>query len=294
MIRSIIKINEEICNGCGKCAEACPEGAIKMINGKAKLVSENYCDGLGACIGDCPVDAITIERRQAKEYDQESVIENIIKGGPETIIAHLNHLKKHGENRYLNLALKYLSGNGYEELVEKFANGQAQEIKFSRCPGSKIMDFSDEKQNETNSEQVYAQPSELSQWPVQMHLISPDAGYFKNEDVLIAADCTAYALGNFHSKYLKGKKLVICCPKLDSGLEQYKEKITALVDRAEINSLTVMIMQVPCCSGLLHIAKQAIENAKRHVTLKYVVVGIKGQVLKQDWLDFSKKQPLIK
>ncbi len=286
MKRKIIKIDEQICNGCSKCADACPEGAIQMINGKARLVSENYCDGLGACIGDCPVNAITIVEREAKEYDEKSVIKNIVKQGEEVITAHLNHLKDHGENEYYNIAEQYLKSNGFDDFLNKYNNGEIKKSVFKGCLGSMQIDFSKNHEHE-NQDTLPEQQSELSQWPVQMHLISPNAGYFNNADILIAADCTAYALGNFHSKYLKGKKLVICCPKLDNGLDEYRDKITALIDTAEIKSLSILIMQVPCCSGLLHIAKQAVENAKRKIHIKYTVVGLKGDIIKEGIVDFS-------
>ena len=158
---------------------------------------------------------------------------------------------------------------------------ESKMAEFSGCPGSKIMQFNRE---EYVGEEGSKRQSQLSQWPVQLHLVSPQAPYFSQADLLLSADCVAYALADFHKDYLKGKTLAIACPKLDDGQETYLEKITALIDGAEINSLTVMIMQVPCCSGLLAIAQKAAGQAKRKVPLKLIVVGLQGEILSEEWL----------
>ena len=150
------------------------------------------------------------------------------------------------------------------------------------CPGSKIQDFS-KKGNEATGDETGKRPSELRQWPIQMHLVSPQAPYFEKSDVLLAADCVPFALADFHKDHLKGNTLTIACPKLDSGQETYIEKISALVDEAQINTLTVMIMQVPCCGGLLAITKQGLEKAERKIPLKVVVVSLQGEILSEDW-----------
>jgi NAD-dependent dihydropyrimidine dehydrogenase PreA subunit len=224
MKRKIITIDEEKCNGCGLCANACHEGAIKIVKGKARLVGDLYCDGLGACIGTCPEGAITIIEREADPY---------------------------------------------------------QEIEHG-CPGSKIMDM--RKKTAANESTQGEINSQLRQWPIQMHLISPVAPYFKGADVLLAADCVAYALGGFHTDYLKGKSLAIACPKLDSSQEEYVAKIKSWIEEAKINTLTVMIMQVPCCMGLVSLVQQAMEGVKRKFPVKKVVVGIEGDILKEEWL----------
>ena len=206
--RKIIKIDVDKCTGCGKCISQCAEGAIQIIDGKARLVSDSFCDGLGACLGSCPYEAISIEEREAKSYDEEKVKE-----------------KKSAD-----------------------------------------------------------QPSSLRQWPIQLHLVSPLAPYFKEADVLVCADCVAYSLGNFHRDYLKGKSLAIACPKLDSNKEVYIEKIKALVDEAKINTVTVMIMEVPCCGGLIQLVKEALGGVQRKVPLKRIIIGLKGNIISQDWL----------
>jgi len=278
--RKIIKIDTQKCNGCGLCMPNCPEGAIQMIDGKARLIGDLFCDGLGACLGSCPEGAIEIEEREAEKYDEKKVMENIVKQGANTIVAHLNHLKDHGEKNFLKEAIDFLKEKRIE-LPKSFKEESKMKKEHTGCPGMKVMDFSDEKsQDETTSDQ----PSSLRQWPLQLHLVSPRAPYFENQDVLLAADCVAYSLGNFHSKFLKGKSLAIACPKLDSNLEVYVEKLIAMIDDASINTLTVMTMEVPCCMGLLQIATQAIEGANRKVPLKHITVGIKGDILKEDWV----------
>ncbi len=281
MKRKIIKIVEDKCTGCGLCIPNCPEGAIQVIDGKARLISDLFCDGLGACLGHCPEGAIVIEEREAAPYDEARVMVNIVKAGANTIQAHLEHLRDHNQQEYLQQAVQYLNAQGIPNplVAAKPSGGHAP----SGCPGSRIMTF-----GATAAAPVDAapgtRPSQLTHWPVQLHLVSPQAPHFKGCDLLLAADCTAYALGDFHKDYLKGKALAIACPKLDSEQEVYVEKITALIDEAGINTLTVMIMQVPCCGGLLHLAKQAAAAAKRKVPIKCVVVGIQGGILKEEWV----------
>ena len=292
MKRKVIKIDEDKCNGCELCIPNCPEGAIQIIDGKARLISDLFCDGLGACLGHCPEGAITIEEREAEPYSEKKVMENIVKQGTNTIVAHLKHLKDHGEETYLKEAMDFLKEKGIENPLNKekdtmkTLNGNG-----GGCPGSRILDFSNE-QAKAGSEagpptkvvEAGERPSQLRQWPIQLHLVSPQAPYYKGADVVLAADCTAFAIGDFHKNFLKGKSLAIACPKLDHGQEIYVEKIAAMVDSAKINTLTVLVMQVPCCSGLVQIAKQAAEKAKRKVPVKAVVVGLKGEILSEDWV----------
>lgn len=280
MKRKIVKIDEDLCNGCGLCIPNCQEGALQIIDGKARLISDLFCDGLGACLGHCPEEAITIEEREAEPYDERKVMEIISKQGENTINAHLKHLKDHGEMVYYGEALAYLKENNININSEKTVTMEKKSI--CGCPGSQERDMRDEVKDETNFDGKV--PSQLRQWPIQMHLISPNASYFKNADVLIAADCTAFAMGAFHPEMMKGKAIAIACPKLDSDMEIYVEKITAMIDEAKINTLTVAIMEVPCCGGLLRIAQAASEKATRKVPIKLVVLSIKGDVIKEMWV----------
>ena len=241
MKRDILKIDEELCNGCGLCVPNCHEGALQVIDGKVRLVSELMCDGLGACIGHCPEGAITIETREAEPYSETRVMEQ----------AH-NHSHNHGHE-----------GGG--------------------CPGSRAMVI--EKQEKTNDNTPLAdQPSELRQWPVQMHLVNPNAPYFRGADLLLAADCVAFSMGGFHSNHLKGKSLAIACPKLDQGTDSYVEKLTSMIDISKVNTITVMMMEVPCCSGLLQMVRTAMAKASRKVPVKKMIVGINGEVLQEEWV----------
>jgi len=279
MKRNIIKIDEEKCNGCGLCIPNCPEGAIQIIDGKARLVSDLMCDGLGACLGHCPEEAITVEEREAEPYDEKKVMANIVKAGPNTIKAHLAHLKDHGQNEFLEQALEYLKENNIPVPEEE---DKMKASAHTSCPGSQSVAF--EKADTPAAALEGSRPSQLTHWPVQMHLISPNAPQYQGADLLLAADCIAFSLGDFHKDYLKGRALAIACPKLDEGQEIYLEKLKALIETAKINTLTVMIMQVPCCGGLLNLAKKAVEEAERNIPVKIIVVGIHGEILKEEWV----------
>lgn len=292
MIREVVKIDEDLCDGCGDCVPACHEGALQIIDGKARLISDLMCDGLGACLGHCPQGAITIEKREAEPYNETKVIENITAKGRNTLIAHLKHLKEHNETDYLNEGIKYLKENEKDldydlekVLGEIKDNNSRHKMHEGGCPGARTMSL---KRNETSTMEgnAVSVKSELSHWPVQMHLINPMASYFQNADVIIAADCVAYALGNFHSKYLKGRSLAIACPKLDNGQEIYVDKIRSLIDDAGVNTISVMVMQVPCCSGLVQMVKTAASSAQRKVPVKYTVIGIQGNILKEEWINY--------
>lgn len=266
MKRDIITIDEQKCTGCGLCVPNCPEGAIQMIDGKARLVSELYCDGLGACIGECPEGAITIENREAEPYDEKRVMENIVRKGENTIKAHLKHLDAHNEIELYKEAVRYLEEHGF---------GPAAYIEkpvFEKPCCSGIKEQTAEKPADTPPA-----ASELNQWPIQMHLINPRAAYYRESDFLLAADCTAFTVGNFHNTYLRSKTLAIACAKLDSDQQVYLDKLTALIDEAAITSLTVLVMEVPCCSGLWRLAEMAAAKASRTIPLKKIVVGINGE-----------------
>jgi len=278
--RKIITINQKKCNGCGECIPNCPEGAIQVIDGKARLISDIFCDGLGACLGHCPQGAISVEEREAEPYDERKVMQNIVKQGKNTIVAHLQHLKEHGETDLLKDAMDYLKEKDIK--VEFNKETETELYKPQGCPGSQSISF---KQDNT-SQQISAQsqPSQLRQWPIQMHLISPDAGYFKQSDLLLAADCVPCSIGDFHQRFLFGKLLAIACPKLDSNKDIYLQKLIKLIDEAKINTLTVLTMEVPCCNGLLIMAKKAVEEAKRNIPIKHIMVSIKGDILKEEWI----------
>jgi ferredoxin len=243
MKRDILKIDEELCNGCGICVPSCHEGALKVVDGKVRLISELMCDGLGDCIGHCPEGAITIETRDAEPYSELMVMEHIENQG---------HMSAHNQIH---------TGSG--------------------CPGSKAMVIDRKQDSSGGSEKIQ---SELRQWPVQMHLINPNAPYFTNADILVAADCVAYSVGNFHGRYLKGKSLAIACPKLDSGTDIYVEKLKALIEVAAVNTITVMIMEVPCCGGLLQMVKEATSRSSRKVPVKLMIAGITGDILREEWV----------
>jgi ferredoxin len=279
MKRQIIEIDEELCDGCEECIPGCPEGAIQIIDGKARLISDLFCDGLGACIGTCPQGAITVIEREAEPYDEVKVMENIVRQGENTIKAHLKHLRDHGQSDFLKTAVSFLEEN--EIAVPDFESPEPS-CASGGCPGSQNMAFVDQIQTPDETADL---PSALSHWPIQMHLVSPMAPQFAGSDLVLAADCVAFSLGNFHQKYLPGKTLAIACPKLDQQQQIYLEKLKVLIDEAKINTLTVMIMQVPCCRGLLTMAQQAQQMANRKIPLKLMVVGIQGEILEDTWVE---------
>jgi ferredoxin len=295
MKRDILKIDEDLCNGCGQCVPNCHEGALQVIDGKVRLVSELMCDGLGACIGHCPEGAITIETREAEPYNEVRVMELMKDKGKNTVVAHLKHLKDHGETIFLQEGVTYLKNNkkdlnfNLEEVMSEVHNhgkallSQPHNHEGGGCPGSRTMVI--EKPDGLNANTSVAdQSSELRQWPVQMHLVNPNAPYFRGADLLLAADCVAFSMGSFHSKHLKGKSLAIACPKLDQGTDSYVEKLTAMIEVARVNTITVMMMEVPCCGGLLQMVKTALASSSRTVPVKKMIVGIKGDVLQEEWV----------
>jgi NAD-dependent dihydropyrimidine dehydrogenase PreA subunit len=277
MVRDIIVIDEEKCNGCGLCVPNCPEGALQVIDGKVRLISDLLCDGLGACVGECPQGALKVEKKDVGPYDEKKAMENIIKAGTNTIKAHLKHLYDHNQKEYLEIAINVL-----KEKNIQIPDYKDKEIFMGGCPGSRIFDFREENKNEESGSIKIS--SQLRQWPIQLHLISPEAPYYQKADLLLAADCTAFAYGNFHNDYLKGKSIAIACPKLDENQEVYIEKIKDMIEISKINTITVLIMQVPCCRGLLKIAQEAREKSSRKIPIKYIVISLKGDILEEEWI----------
>ena len=233
MLRKIIKIDEEKCNGCGLCAVACHEGAIGMVNGKAKLLRDDYCDGLGDCLPACPTGAISFEEREAKEYDEAAV--------------KTNKLNKQGE---------------------KLPCG---------CPGTQAKAIQHNNSNACSCEENTNVTSRLSQWPVQIKLAPVNAPYFENANLLIAADCTAYAYGDFHNEFIKNRITLIGCPKLDEG--DYSEKLTAIIKNNTIKSVTIVRMEVPCCGGIENAAKTALQNSGKFIPWQVITISTDGKIL---------------
>ena len=240
MVRKIIKIDEEKCNGCGLCASACHEGAIEMVNGKAKLVRENFCDGFGDCLPGCPTGAITFEEREAPEYDEKAVLAA-------------------KENTKMN-ELKHMHHEG-------------------GCPGSRMMQFQrDNEASQPEAPAAGFRPvSRLGQWPCQIKLMPTQAPFFDGAKLLIAADCTAYAYANMHEDFMKGKITVIGCPKLDAV--EYTEKLTAIIRDNDIKSVTIVRMEVPCCGGLQKAAENALKASGKFIPWQVVTISRDGRIL---------------
>ena len=300
MLRKIIEIDETKCNGCGDCLPNCPEGALQIIDGKARMVSEFKCDGLGACLRHCPQNAMTIIEKEAAPYDEREVIAKIVSAGPATLRAHLQHLRDHGQTAFLRQAEDFLKEDRitaeipslppqpqpaigakrpqFKSLPQAVLNTAPQPYPSpGGCPGSRSMQFDPRP---TPPVAARSPASALTHWPIQLHLAHPLATHFQKADVLLAADCTAFAVGDFHMTHLRGKALVIACPKLDERQEVYLAKLKALIDQAEINTLTVMIMEVPCCGGLLQLAREARCQASRPVPMNLVLVSLRGEILR--------------
>ena len=236
MIRRIIHIDEEKCNGCGACAAACHESAIGMVDGKAKLLRDDYCDGLGDCLPACPTGAITFVEREAAAYDEEAVL--------------ANQRKKAGENK----SAHHMSGG---------------------CPGSRMRQM----KRETTAPTENKMESQLQQWPVQIKLVPTQAPYFEGAKLLIAADCTAYAYANFHQDFIRGKVVLVGCPKLDSV--DYSEKLEEIIQSHNISSMTVVRMEVPCCGGLEMAAKKALQNSGKFIPWQVVTVTVDGRLVEE-------------
>ena len=236
MKRRIIRIDEEKCNGCELCVNACHEGAIGIVNGKAKLLRDDYCDGLGDCLPVCPTNAITFEEREALEYNEAEVKKN------------MEHRKR--------------------KESEKLPCG---------CPGTHSKSIKRDEKNSCSIETIKEFESNLMQWPVQIKLVPTNAAYFDNADLLIAADCTAYAYGDFHNRFMKNKITLIGCPKLDEG--NYADKLTAIIKNNNINSITVVRMQVPCCGGIVNAVIEALKNSGKIIQWQVVTISTDGKII---------------
>ncbi len=251
--RKIVKIDEELCDGCGNCIPGCPEQALQLVDTpkgkKARLVKDIYCDGLGACLGACPTGALEVIEREADPYDDEATIKRIKEVAPAMLEEHIEHMHKH--------TLK-------KKPVEKACG----------CPSAQTMQW-DKKQGPLQDTSVQ---SELRQWPVQIHLVSPQAPYFKNANIAIIADCVPFSYAGIHQKFIRDHTIAVGCPKLDDA-EAYVEKIAQIIANNNPKSIKVVHMEVPCCSGLIRIVEEAIKRSGINVPLKTVKISIKGAVM---------------
>jgi len=272
--RKIIKIDETKCTGCGLCSGNCPEGAIQIIDNKARLVSDIFCDGLGLCAGNCPEGAISIEERESGDYDERKVMENISRQGEKVIIAHLKHLKEHNQPRYLKEALDFLKERSLDVAFD--AGTHTADAHLFSCPGSKPMNLKDAKEEKVQQDNTAGLNSQLGNWPVQLKLVPAFAPFLNDSHLLIAADCVAFAYADFHKDLLEGKTLLVGCPKLDD-LEVYREKISQILKNNRVKSVTYAHMEVPCCFGLSGVIKDACINSGRDVPYAEVTISISGK-----------------
>jgi NAD-dependent dihydropyrimidine dehydrogenase PreA subunit len=299
--RKIISIDDTKCTGCGQCIPDCPEGALQMIEGKARLVSDLFCDGLGACIGTCPEGAISVIEREAEPYDEKAVMGTIVKQGMPVIKAHLEHLAGHGQLEYYNEAIEHLIENGIPipehepPATQKPAPfgtrstrktppavchaGPHEPNPFAGCPGAAMREIPREAPHTGPKQPVPGtSSSELRQWPVQLALLNPAAAYFKDADLLVSADCAPFAYAGFHEDLLKGRILIIFCPKLDADIEGYIDKLAAIFTMHTIKSVTVIRMEVPCCGGIRYVVEKAMEKAGKTIPLDERIVMIDGKL----------------
>jgi len=249
--RNIIKIDEEKCDGCGNCILTCAEGALQIIDNKAKVIKDSFCDGLGACLKECPQDALTLEEKDVEDYDEEAVIAHLKDTNPEMLEKHLKPLAEHAD-----------------ELPKHHSHN------IPACPSARMLQWDKREKTTGEKTEIF---SELRQWPVQLHLVSPNAPYLQNADLMLVADCVPFAYANFHQDFLKDKVVAIGCPKLDD-VDAYINKVTDILKTANIKSLKIVNMEVPCCYGMSYIAKEAIKNSGKNIPFENVVIGIKGDI----------------
>lgn len=282
MKRKIISISEEKCTGCGQCIPDCPEGALQLIDGKARLVSDLFCDGLGACTGTCPEGAISIVEREAGAYDEGAVMENITRQGNAVIRAHLEHLLGHGQRDLYNQAIEYLIEHNI--LIPDHNNAcvarpqPSRGNPFSGCPGAAGQHIDRPASARKDGKAEEATGSELRQWPVQLRLQNPSAPYFEDADLLISADCVPFTYADFHKDFLRDRILIIFCPKLDRDIEEYTEKLADIFSRHTIRSIMVLHMEVPCCSGVTYVVNQALERSGEKIPVTGRTITIQGTI----------------
>ena len=282
MKRKIISIDEEKCTGCGECIPDCPEGALQLIEGKARLVSDLFCDGLGACIGTCPEGAITVIEREAEAYDEKAVMATIVQQGEAVIRAHLEHLSGHGQTELYNQAIEYLieheSSIPYHNVTGcSPKQGGSGKHLFAACPGTAAQSIPRDTHGGNRAPSGDA-PSELRQWPVQLTLLNASAPYFDNADLLIAADCVPFAYAGFHTEFLRDRILVIFCPKLDADIDGYVKKLADIFSLHTIKSITIARMEVSCCGGVRRVVDRALEQSGKTIPVAEKTITIQGMV----------------
>ncbi len=260
MKRDIIKIDENLCNGCGLCVLGCQEGALQIIDGKARLVNELFCDGLGACIGECPEGAIEIEHREAEDYNEIVTLTNLLLKSDATVIAHLEHLRSHNAMDFYNQGIQYLEELNRTDIIEKLGK-QKMHQENAHQPGACGCAGSAERSMKPTEHRPVSRTrnqTELSHWPVQLHLVNPAAGFFKDAELVVMSTCGPIASANVHTDYLAGRAVVVACPKLDRT-DPYAEKLAAIIQNSNLKKIIVVIMEVPCCAGLSKIVKESRE-----------------------------------
>lgn len=263
--RKIIRIDEDLCNGCGSCLPGCPEGALQIVEGKARLVKESYCDGLGACLGHCPQGALRVEEREAEDYDARGVLAHLEKQSPELAERHREHMRAHG--------------------IDIDQAGQS-----SGCPSCQVISWGNEGstgQAGPDVEDRHEKAGEaggfsaLSHWPVKLYLIPPAADFLKNADLVLVADCVPFAYGNLHRDFIRGRAVAAGCPKFDDA-ETYVEKIEQILESVNVRSITVVYMEIPCCSGFVRIVREALERSGIDIPLETVKISVKGCVMDRE------------
>jgi Pyruvate/2-oxoacid:ferredoxin oxidoreductase delta subunit len=282
MKRKIITIDDTKCTGCGQCIPDCPEGALQLIEGKARLVSDLFCDGLGACIGTCPEGAISVIERDAAPYDERAVMATIAKQGPATIKAHLEHLVGHGQRDFYNQAVEYLIEQTIP-IPDHDNSGVMQSKKPAAVASSEPPAERPGKGAGPSQAPAACPPGPdhkhpFAEWPVQLALLNPAAPFFENADLLISADCAPFAYAGFHTDLLAGRILIIFCPKLDADIEGYIDKLAELFRIHTIRSVTIARMEVPCCGGVRYVVEKAMERAGAKIPLTERTVMINGEI----------------